>query len=479
MNFKRLSRRDFLKGAALAGSGLVAVACAPVAAPTAAPAPQPAEATKPAAPQPTKAPAAVAPVPIEVWSGWTEAAAKNIEQILDGYNKSQNKVVAKHVVVPENMTQKLLASVAAGSPPSTAILFGAGTAYQLAAQKAILALDEVGKPDQVATLKKWMAPPIWDLGVYKGKFYFASMWNQCYAMFVNTKMCKDKGVDPNKPPANWDEMAATWDKLTTYDAQGNINILGGDYTSVNNSIARFLGQLVSEDGMKITANHPNNIKALEWQTARWKKVGVNKLQDYFASLQGRGERSAGNDPFLSGLRATLITGPWQFDTIKRYKPAGFEFTVWPLPRPTGVDKTGMNTYGDGWIIPKGGKEPAAAWDIISTMTGATGDRDVYTGLFMVWQCVNGPVSPMMVDWAKFKTEVIGQCPGYQEIFLKDLFNSDYYLYPSKIPTSDSYNSLLGAEWEKARLGQKTPKEALDYVTEQAQKELDNWLAKAG
>ena len=134
---------------------------------------KPAEATKPAAPEPTKAPAAAAPVPIDVWTGWTEAAAKNIEQILDGYNKSQNKVVAKHVVVPENMTQKLLASVAAGNPPSTAVVFGASTAYQLAAQKAILALDEIGKPDQVATLKKWMLPAIWDLGVYKGKFYYA------------------------------------------------------------------------------------------------------------------------------------------------------------------------------------------------------------------------------------------------------------------------------------------------------------------
>ena len=171
MNSKRLSRRDFLKGAALTAAGLVAVACAPAAAPAAAPAPKPAEATKPAALEPTKAPAAAAPIPIDVWTGWTEAAAKNIEEILDAYNKSQSRVVAKHVVVPENMTQKLLASVAAGNPPSTAVVFGASTAYQLAAQKAVLALDEVGKPDQVAALKKWMLPAIWDLGVYNGKFY--------------------------------------------------------------------------------------------------------------------------------------------------------------------------------------------------------------------------------------------------------------------------------------------------------------------
>lgn len=32
---------------------------------------------------------------------------------------------------------------------------------------------------------------------------------------------------------------------------------------------------------------------------------------------------------------------------------------------------------------------------------------------------------------------------------------------------------------KARLGEKTPQEALDFVTEQAQKELDTWLAQQG
>ena len=474
MKSKHLSRRDFLKGAVVGGAGLVVAACAPATAPAPAQEAQPAATAE----QRPAAPAAAAPVEIEVWTGWTEAAATNIEEILDGFNKSQSAVMAKHVVVPENMTQKLLAAVSAGNPPATAVVFGASIAYQLAAQKAVLPLDEVGKPDQVAALKEWMLPAIWDLGTYEGKFYYASMWNQCLGCFVNTKMAAEKGVDVSKPPATLEELDAAYDQLTTYDGQGNIDILGGDFTWMEMIFGRFLGQFVSEDGKQITANHPNNLKALQWITDRWDKVGVQKLQDFYASLQGRGERSAGNDPFLSGLRATYVTGPWEYDTIKRYKPADFEFTVWPYPGPAGQTKKGMYTYGDGWIIPKGTKEAAAAWDIISTMTGATGNRDVYTSLFVVWQCVNGPVSPSMIDWPKFKTEVSGQCPGYEDIFLKDLFESDQYLYPPKIPTSASYASLLGTECEKARLGQKSPKEALDFVTTEAQKELDNWLSQS-
>lgn len=467
-----ITRREFLHGmSALGLSATVLGACQPSqpAAPTQAPQGQPGEA-------PTSAPAPVQAIELEVWTGWTEDAATQIEKILDGYNKSQDKVIAKHVVVPEAMTQKLLAAISAGSPPGTAVVFGASIAYQLAAQKGLLALDEVGKPEQIEALRSWMLPAIWDLGTYEGKFVYASMWNQCMGVFVNTKMCQERGVDPEKPPTTLEELDATYDQLTVYDDVGNIDILGGDVTWGSMILGRFLGQYVTGDGKTVTANHPNNVKALEWIAGRWKNIGPQKLQDFYASLQGRGERSAGNDPFLSGLRATYVTGPWQFNTLKLYKPADFQFTVWPWPGPAGIEKKGMYTYGDGWIIPKGCKDPAAAWDVIGTMTGATGDKDVYTSLFTTWQCVNGPVSPQILEWPKFKQEVTGACPGYDTVFLQDLFGSEQYLFPPKVPTADSYMSMMDAEWEKVRLGQKEAQEALDFVNEQAQKELDDWYA---
>ncbi|CAN5853662.1 hypothetical protein BH10CHL1_BH10CHL1_23040 [soil metagenome] len=458
---KRLSRRAFMRTSAGVAGVMALAACVPTAAPQAANSGAPAS----------------GPVDLDIWTGWTEDAATNIEKILDGYNKSQTAVVAHHVVVPEAMTQKLLAAISAGTPPGGAIVFGASVAYQLYAQKAVLAIDEIGKPDQVETLKKWMNPAIWELGMYEGKYVFASMWNQCWAMFVNNKLAAQQGVDVKNPPKTLEELGAVWDKLTVWKGE-DIDILGGDAYSPSMLMGRFLGQYVSDDGTKVTANHPNNVKALEWITERWKRIGPQKLQDFYASLQGRGDRSAGNDPFLSGLRATTVTGPWEFNTLKNFKPEGFEFTVWPFPGPEGQAKKGMYTYGDGWIIPKGSKDPAATWEIISAMTGATGNRDVYTSLFTTWLCVNGPVSEEMTQWPKFKSDVIAACPGYEEVFLQDLFHADQYLYPPKIPTSDSYASLMDAEWDKTRLGQKTAQEALDSVQEQAQKELDDWRTKS-
>lgn len=463
-----LSRRSFLRTAAVSAGAVALAACAPKAEPTKAPV---AEATK----APTAAPAPVERVELEVWTGWTEQAAKNIEMILGGYNDSQDAITAKHVVIPDNMTQRLLAGISAGNPPGTAVVFGANIAYQLASQGGLLALDEVGEADQIATLKEWMDPAIWDLGTYEGKFYYASMWNQCYGIFLNTKIAKEKGVDPEKPPQNWDEMDQAWEKLTTYNADGDIDVLGGDITWNALIMGRFLGQFI-EDGQTVTANHPNNLEALEWLTNRWARITPQKMQDFYASLQGAGGRSAGLDPFLAGLRATDLTGPWKFNTIVNFAPEDFEYTVWPVPKPASKDKVGMYTYGDGWIMPTGCPNPTAAWEIIGAMTGAMGDKDVYTSLFTTWQCVNGPVSKKILEHPAFQEKVVGMCPGYKEVFLVDLYDSDYYLFPPKIPTSSSYTGLLGAEWEKARLGEKTPKEALDFVQEQAQAELDDWYA---
>ena len=224
---------------------------------------------------------------------------------------------------------------------------------------------------------------------------------------------------------------------------------------------------MSEDGTKVTANDENNMRAVRWIANRWEKFGVKKMQDWNASLQGRGERSAGLDPWLSGLRATNVTGPWHFNTIKNFAPKDFEYTVWPLP-PAGQDTKGMHTYGDGWIIPAGRQNPTAAWEIISTLTGATGNRDVYTSLFTAWQCVNGPVS---APWKNIHSSrpMSWQVPGYKEVFLTDLFDSDYYLYPPKIPTSDSYASLLGSEASKVWLGEKGWKMRSTWCTDKPRK----------
>jgi multiple sugar transport system substrate-binding protein len=413
-------------------------------------------------------------VPAQVWTGWTEDAAKRIERVVGEFNDSQDKVDARHVVVPGDISQKLLAAINAGKPPEAAIVFGAGIAYQLAARGALLAFDDVGDQNELDALRTWMTPAMRDLAQYDGRDFYLPIWSQCWGTFVNTDMARKRGVDPDSPPQTLDELDEAWEKLTVYDENGDIDILGGDTTDLYLTTARHLGRFVTEDGKTITANDANNIKAAQWMDSRWQRVGRKKLQRYYASLQGRGERSASLDPFLAGLTATTTTGPWEFGNIVDYAPDGFNYTVWPFPRPAGVDKTGTYTYGDGFVLPKKSQSPQAGWEIARWLSGATGDEALYSGLFSSWLCVNSPTSEEVLDWQTFQDDVIAKCPGYDTVFLEDMFNSDYYVFPPKIPTSLSYYSLLQAEWEKVIAGRRPLQEAFDDVTERAQAELDRW-----
>jgi ABC-type glycerol-3-phosphate transport system substrate-binding protein len=121
-----------------------------------------------------------AQVPAQVWTGWTEKAAKKVDRVISVFNDSQDKVNARHVVVPGDMSQKLLAAINAGKPPEAAIVFGAGLAYQLAARGALLAFDDVGDPNELEALHTWMTPAMLDMAQYDGQDFYLPIWSQCW-----------------------------------------------------------------------------------------------------------------------------------------------------------------------------------------------------------------------------------------------------------------------------------------------------------
>jgi len=491
-----LSRRMFLTEALATAGAVFVVACsskqtspsattAPAKPTTAAASSAPAASTN--SPAATAAPAQQVSsaggqrVQVEVWTGWTEAAAKNIESILALYNKSQDKFEAKHVVVPGSgtvMLQKILAAVTAGTPPAAAVIFnGSGTVYTLAAEGGILPMTDVADTQQLGAMQKWVSPAVWNIGVYDGKPYALPMWTQSYGLFYNASQVQAAGIDPSQAPKTMDDLDTYADKLTVKDSSGNITRLGLDWTSIQAIIAVFHGKFLSDDGTKITANDPNNVKALDWIVNRYKKYGPQNVQNFYSALQNASGRSTTQDPFLTGKYSTHFDGSWEIGSTQQYAPTGFDWNVWPIPGPSSDVDPGAFTYGDVFVVPKGTKSKAASWDVVSWLTGATGNRDVYTQLFVVWPCVNMPDSPQMLTYPTFKKDVVDACKGFN-VFTDYFYKQDrYFLYPPKIPTAASYMDLLTSETQKAELGQKSVQAALDDVNQQAQKELDDWQNK--
>jgi len=414
------------------------------------------------------------PVTINYWNGWTEDAAKKIQGINANFTKKNPSIIVKDVVVSGDMNAKLLAAIAAGNPPDVVTFFGAGNVYSMADQNALVPLDEVASPQQIAQMKKWVTPAVWDLGTYKGRVYGIAQWSQSWLIIWNKTQAKAAGLDVNKGIQTLADLQMWTTKLTQYDSRKNITRLGFTETWLDRWLPCFGGQFTDAKG-NVTANHPNNVKALEYLVSFSKMLDPKKVAAFQTALAGAGERSAGLDPFLTGKVSMQVNGPWELGSIHNYAPAGFEYGTSFLPSPAGMPGLGMYTYGDVPVVPRGAPHPKEAWEFISYLTGASGDHTQYTDLFRAWTCVNAPVSELMLGIPSFKSAVTDVCAGYDK-FTHAFFHAKRYLYPPKLPIAAFYENTLGSYVDKARLLQMTPKAALDEVQKLVSHELAQYRA---
>jgi ABC-type glycerol-3-phosphate transport system substrate-binding protein len=204
----KTNRRDFLRNAGIAAAGTAGVAAVPAL---------------------MNRTEAAQQVTIQYWNGWTEEAAKKITGLCNNFTKANPSIAVKDVVVPgtsADLNAKLLASVAAGNPPDVVTFFGAGNLYTMADQSSLIPLDSVASPKELAQMKAWVAPAVWDLGTYKGKTYGIAQWAQSWALIWNKTEAQQAGLDVNKGIQSLADLQRWAQKLTKYDSHGNITQLG-------------------------------------------------------------------------------------------------------------------------------------------------------------------------------------------------------------------------------------------------------------
>src|SRR5438034_8901531 len=149
---------------------------------------------------------------------------KVIDNLVAGFEK-ENPGVKINAVYAGNYDDariKALAALKAGQPAQMSVLFSIDL-YELLEQDAIVAFDDVGAD------KAWLQsfyPALMANGTYKGKVYGIPFQRSTIVMYWNKEAFKEAGLDPEKPPANWNEMAQAAAKLVKKDSSGNISRWG-------------------------------------------------------------------------------------------------------------------------------------------------------------------------------------------------------------------------------------------------------------
>jgi len=317
---------------------LILTACAPAPASTSAP-------EKPAQGEVTT---------ITFWNGFTASDQPKLEAVVKRFNETHPDIqIAMDIMPWDTLNQKLLPSWKTGGDPDLAVI-GYSLIPQYAESGLLLPLDDLysGGLDPNKFSKASM-----DGMTYKGKKYGAPMISFGLMMYYNKDLFKAAGLDPEKPPATWEEWQDAILKLTKDENNDGTpeqyGLVWGDHGAPNIWPALIWGNggdFVSADGTKSMLDDPKTIAAVQqWSDflfiSKRSPLGMSGVE--------------ADKLVISGKAAMEISGPWM---INAFKDAKLNFGLAPVP----AGAAGAVTQGDGMyiVVNKATKHKEAAYEFL-------------------------------------------------------------------------------------------------------------------
>jgi ABC-type glycerol-3-phosphate transport system substrate-binding protein len=254
--------------------------------------------------------------------------------------------------------QQFVSVMASGKGPDVAHIW-VGALPTLARQGLLAPLDaEIAPWDQ----RDLIPPVLWEPAKLDGKLYGVPRDSYFYVLLIRRDLYVKAGLDPEHPPATWDELASAAKTLTN-QAKG---VAGFAFTPTAEGFMDFVWQAGGEllrtdaDGSVHPAFHENpGITAMSFLRRLRFEDGVmqpNPLasKDELAQL------------FALGKVAMMMGVPNQMpDLISRYGLKAEDLILAPLPAgPTGIQAT--HAGGDYYVVnaQSSPEHKAAAWAYI-------------------------------------------------------------------------------------------------------------------
>ena len=305
------------------------------------------------------------PVTISYWHIYTDGPMKELTDRLLADFQSKNP----HITVNQlgvnffDYWTKLSTAMAAGSGPDLA-LNDTSTVPSRAKTGAILSTDEFIARDGVQ-LDDYF-PVLVDRMKYEGKMYGMPNDTDVRVLFYNKKMFADAGLDPNAPPANWDELEQYADKLTKWYDNKMLDVIGFSPALGNLhfwTLAWTNGGDFWDDEGKPTFNSAENLEALQWEKKIQDKYGVKAMSAFNSQAS-----ALGFSPFIAGKAAMIVDVNNLYSEIKTRAPE-LDFGVAPIPY-----KNNPASWSAGFSLElvdnKDDKRAAAAWELMKYLTSA-------------------------------------------------------------------------------------------------------------
>ena len=294
-----------------------------------------------------------------------------IDKICADFTLENPNIVVKPVYTGnyDDTVNKIQAAIQAKNPPDLFINL-ATQRFSMAASKAAMPLDGLIAADGAAGkayIDDFLSGFMEDSWV-DGKIYSIPFQRSTMIIYYNKDAFAEVGLDPEKAPKTWSELADYSQKLVKKDAAGNITRYGVGI-ALNSGSAQwgFTGfclqnstdgrNLMSDDGKKVFFDTPENVEALQfWLDLQNKYQVMQKGIVQWTDLPGQ---------FLNGQVAIIYHTTGNLTNINNN--AKFKFGTAFLP---GSKRVAAPTGGGNFYISEGLPKARqdAAWKFIKFAT---------------------------------------------------------------------------------------------------------------
>lgn len=293
---------------------------------------------------------------VNIWLHGSQDTGEQFQKLVHTYIAEYQVDVRLLYLPVGQLDAKLLTAFSGGTPPD---VFKIGH-WSFPAHARKNRLSPVSPPSMLQRYEPTTLTPL----SYKGQQYGVPIdFNPCLLYYRKDRF-KQAGLDPDKPPATWEDVADFSRRLTSADGRRvGMQWLYGDpqwaLMALTALIAGKGGELVNAEGTSASLATEHGLNALEYMAA----IGNPKLANPLGAL----------GLFYTGEAAMVISGAFLGPALEKLGKDtltfGKDYGVAPMPTWSGGTSV-VPAYTWGWGVAKDSPNQEAAWKVIDYLQGA-------------------------------------------------------------------------------------------------------------
>ena len=272
------------------------------------------------------------------------------------YQAANPDVVIETRVLPfSQLSSEFVKAIATGEVPDLVVIDNPVMAG-FADQGALAQLDDLIAQSQSLKPENFYPGP-WSTVRWNGKTYGVPRDSNTLALYYNADLFRAKGLDPDAPPATWDELMLAAEKLT--DPANNVFGFAFSAVQSEEGTFQFLPWLQQNGADIDSLDSPEAAEALRFWTdivsRGYASKDVVTMRQYEAA-----------NTYIAGNAAMVTSGPWEMPRIAA--EAKFDYRVALMPAKDPSTRKASALGGFNWSIPAGSDNREEAFKVIEYMT---------------------------------------------------------------------------------------------------------------